>query len=380
MVSNIRPRSALLIASVLALSLGFVASSGRACTIFVLTDSRRTLFCNNEDYSNPNTRIWFVSAGENSYGCVYVGFDDGFPQGGMNTKGLAYDWVAGTSEEWRPDPTLPVSAGARQMLERCATVEEAISFFRRRGELGFFMSRIMVADRSGASAIIGAKEGALHVERSRQCRGFGYGEKTLEMLLGQQPPDPTFTNGMHILRACQQNGRFGTKYANIFDLDSGEIVLLPFPDHDDEVTLNLQDELKKGDHYYDIPEVRQQMTQAPRSLSAIMAPSLLHKYQPIADKEPEITDRVRRIWQDFTSDTVRATDQLPEARNTLSILSGRVATSMGRVESLTLVDRNEEAGKRSFRYRIQYKNAMFLQRFVFDDQGKLIAFETEDIQ
>ena len=30
-----------------------------ACTIFVLTDKDRALFCNNEDWSNPNTRIWF---------------------------------------------------------------------------------------------------------------------------------------------------------------------------------------------------------------------------------------------------------------------------------------------------------------------------------
>src|ERR1700738_297019 len=30
----------------------------KACTIFTLTDTNRTLFCNNEDYDTPQTRIW----------------------------------------------------------------------------------------------------------------------------------------------------------------------------------------------------------------------------------------------------------------------------------------------------------------------------------
>ncbi len=75
-----------------------------ACTIFVLTDAKRALFCNNEDWSNPKSRIWFVPAGEGHWGCAYVGFDDGQPQGGVNTEGLAFDWVAGFMEKWEPIP------------------------------------------------------------------------------------------------------------------------------------------------------------------------------------------------------------------------------------------------------------------------------------
>lgn len=55
-----------------------------ACTIFVLTDANRTLFCNNEDYSNPVTRIWFIPSGDGFYGCTYIGFDDGWAQGGIH--------------------------------------------------------------------------------------------------------------------------------------------------------------------------------------------------------------------------------------------------------------------------------------------------------
>ncbi|MGV3773453.1 MAG: hypothetical protein ACO1QB_11165 [Verrucomicrobiales bacterium] len=53
------------------------ALSCHACTVFLLTDSEKTMFFNNEDFSNPATRIWFVPGGSNFFGCAYVGFDDG---------------------------------------------------------------------------------------------------------------------------------------------------------------------------------------------------------------------------------------------------------------------------------------------------------------
>jgi hypothetical protein len=59
--------------------LWFVAVSVQACMTFVLTDTNRELFCNNEDWANPMTRIWFVPAREDRYGCAYVvSIDDSF--------------------------------------------------------------------------------------------------------------------------------------------------------------------------------------------------------------------------------------------------------------------------------------------------------------
>jgi hypothetical protein len=72
----------------------------------VLTDTNRALFCNNEDWSGTKTRIWFLPPGDGYYGAAYFGFDNGFAQGGLNTEGLAYDWVAGYKEKWEPDPVV----------------------------------------------------------------------------------------------------------------------------------------------------------------------------------------------------------------------------------------------------------------------------------
>ena len=110
----------------------FISAPVIACTIFVLTDGSQALFFNNEDWLNPNTRIWFVPAGDGHYGCAYVGFDDGRAQGGLNTKGLAFDWVAGYMEKWNPDRGMKGVRGnpSERMLETSATVEDAIAFFQ----------------------------------------------------------------------------------------------------------------------------------------------------------------------------------------------------------------------------------------------------------
>jgi hypothetical protein len=47
-----------------------------ACTAFCAVGSGQVLVGNNEDWSNPRTKLWFVPAEPGSYGRVYVGFDD----------------------------------------------------------------------------------------------------------------------------------------------------------------------------------------------------------------------------------------------------------------------------------------------------------------
>ena len=66
-----------------------------SCTIFTASYGQRTLFGNNEDYTNPETYYWVEPRSDGNYGGVYFGIDFGFvnfiPQGGINERGLAYD-------------------------------------------------------------------------------------------------------------------------------------------------------------------------------------------------------------------------------------------------------------------------------------------------
>ncbi|HTL55016.1 MAG TPA: hypothetical protein VL361_05020 [Candidatus Limnocylindrales bacterium] len=371
----------------LALSLALVSfstSPAHACTIFVLTDTNRALFCNNEDWSDPKTRIWFLPAGEGYYGAVYVGFDNGWAQGGMNTEGLAYDWVAGYNEKWEPDSHLPRVRGnsSQRMLESCKTVNEAITFYRTHQEPGFWRAKILVADRTGASVIIGAKEGKLQVANENQCRGFGFGRQTLDAAL-QRRPEPTVANGFKILHDCRQSGQYATKYSNIYDLKTGDIFLYPFPGRDDEVKFNLAVELKRGGHYYDMPPIHEQQAQAPRPLLLNMKRFPMDEFKPIPDKEPTVTSHLRTMILEAADGKSHADDYTAEAWKEVAPLQNQIQADLKRLGdfiSMTLVDRSDENGQHSYRYRLEFGNATILQRFVLDAQNKFASGGSEAVE
>jgi hypothetical protein len=371
----------------LAFVLAFVSVASvpvHACTIFVLTDTNRALFCNNEDWSETKTRIWFLPAGDGYYGAVYVGFDNGWAQGGLNTEGLAFDWVAGYKEHWEPDPKLPNARGnsSQRMLETCATISDAIAFYEGHREPGFSSAKILVADRTGASVIMGAKDGKLQVEKEHQCRGFGYGGITLKTLLAMYP-EATVTNGFSILRNCRQKGQFATKYSNIYDLKSGDIYLYPLPERDDEVKLNLAAELKNGAHYFDMPQIQEQLAQAPRPLLNNMKRFPLDEFKPIPDKEPGVTAHVRAMIQDIFNGTARPDDYSAEMwKQVLPVLKGMQAEAkrLGDLVSLTLLDRSEADGQRSYRYRLEFQKVTVLEHLVFDGQNKCTSGGPEALE
>jgi Acyl-coenzyme A:6-aminopenicillanic acid acyl-transferase len=252
----------------------------KACTIFTLTDTSRTLFCNNEDYDTPQTRIWFIPGNHEQYGRVFVGFNNWWGQGGMNSAGLAYDWVAGYNETWKRDPRMKSSSVANpseQMLATCATIEEAIAFFKSHWDPQLSYAKALIADRTGASVIIGAKNGQLDIEILKQSRGFGFGGEIVDKMLAEKP-GPTLANAASILKLARQDGQYATKYSNVFDLKSGDIFLFHIRGQPETVKLNLERELKKGRHFYGIPNITEE---------------LAHRLDPAIAKQ--LTDRRKRF-------------------------------------------------------------------------------------
>ena len=70
-----------------------------ACTIVAISKDNKVLVGNNEDWSDPDSKVWFQSLEKDKYGCVYFGFKNGWTQGGMNEKSLVFDWVAAFEQE-----------------------------------------------------------------------------------------------------------------------------------------------------------------------------------------------------------------------------------------------------------------------------------------
>jgi hypothetical protein len=222
----------------------------------------------------------------------------------------------------------------------------------------------------------------LQVEPASQCRGFGYGRRTLDKLLAK-PPEPSVTNGAAILRACMQDGQYATKYSSIFDLKSGDIFLFQFPEQSDAAKLNLAAELKKGGHYYDIPEIRQQIGRPPLPLLDNMQRFFLDQFKPIPDKEPEVTARIRALTEAAWNGAMRPDDYTPEFWKEISPKQKTLQadlTALGKLESLTLVWRAIENGNRSYRYRLEFQKASVLVRFVLEEGGLIALAVTEDFE
>ena len=51
---------------------------------------------------------------------------------------------------------------------------------------------------------------------------------------------------------------------------------------------------------------------------------------------------------------------------------------LGNLVSLTLVERSNEDGRRSYRYRMEFEKITVLQHIVFDRQNKVALSESED--
>jgi hypothetical protein len=255
--------------------LSLTAATLDACTVFVMTDGRQVLFCNNEDFSNPNTRIWFIPGAEGRHGCVYVGFDDGWGQGGCNTQGLAFGWVAGYKERWERPPGSQTVKGnpCQRMLETCTTVEEAVAFYKRYWEESFSYGKLIVADGSGKSALLGATDGRLVASVVTRSQGIGHrfdlrGNEAAGILA--EVSTTSVPTAVRILKAALQEGPNATKYSVIYDLNSGEILLYRFPEQSEPVRLSLAGELKKGPHYFDIPRIHAQLREELQPLTEDM--------------------------------------------------------------------------------------------------------------
>jgi hypothetical protein len=362
--------------------LWFMAASLQACTIFVLTDTNRVLFCNNEDYSHPITRIWVVPAREGRYGCAYLGFDNALGQGGLNTEGLAYDWVNfGGNQKWEPEPEMTRVEGQQpthRMLRICTTVEEAVAYDRKHFEPSFASSRIIIADKTGASVIIGAKDGKLFIDPANQCRGFGYGQRTMNEMLAASS-EPTVANGIKILRACTQKGRYATKYSNVFDLKSGDIFIYLLQTEPD-AKLNLAAELKKGAHYYDIPQIREQLKESPRPITA-MKRFVAEPFQPGPDPEPKVTALVRKMASDVARGEMRSADYAPEFWKTISGKQKELQAdlnALGDLISVIPVERSKEEKERSYWYRVEFTKGTVLQMIVLDADNRVTFSNSVD--
>ncbi len=242
-----------------------------SCTIFAASVGNTALYGNNEDYNNPKTYYWVRPSGKNIYGGVYVGFDNFSPQGGINEKGLAFDYNALPETPLNLHKELP-NKGAimRKIQQTCATVEEAIALAKKHNWGTSLRWQVLLADSTGDAVVISAgSDGELAF--TRKAEGDGYlistnfnranpkntyrgsypcwrYDKAEEMLSEiKKEEDLTVKYFRDILDAAHVESSTGnTLYSNVFDLKNGVIYLYYWHQFEEVVKLNVAEELAKN--------------------------------------------------------------------------------------------------------------------------------------
>lgn len=238
---------------------------GQGCSVIYATDGELVLAGNNEDYLDPLTKVWFIPAQAGSLGKVYFGFENYQPQGGMNDQGLFFDALA-------LDGVYPISTTGKQefsgnlvdkIMSECSTVACAVEIFDQVYTSEFWFWQFFFGDAGGESAII---------EPQAIIRQRGGYQAATNFLQSLTPPDawndpryqtaidglenmghPSVASFKDLLKAIHMEGLSYTLYSNIYDLKGKLIYLYYFHNYEDVVVLNLEEELAKGVHAYDLP-------------------------------------------------------------------------------------------------------------------------------
>lgn len=247
-----------------------------SCTIFSASFGDKVLYGNNEDYNNPKTYYSIVPRSEGNYGGVYFGFDDFFPQGGVNEKGLAYDANALPEAKLNEREELPVPPdewAVTTMMKKASTVEEAIEIANcfQRSNWGIPMKyQVNLADATGDAVVISAgPDGELAFTRKKPGDGFLVStnfnrantknafshpcrryDKAYEMLEKIKNEDElTVDYFKSILDSTHaESGNINTLYSNVYDLRNGIIYLYHWHQFDEAVKLNVSELVGKGEY------------------------------------------------------------------------------------------------------------------------------------
>jgi hypothetical protein len=278
----------------------FHANPSWCCTIFNKTQDSRTLVGNNEDWRINTSYIKFLPASGDKFGRVLFGFGENcrYVFGGVNDGGLFYDIASLTRRAIRFDLNKKTADNEiyERMLEKCRTVNEAISFLNQFNINGLERHHIMVVDRAGHSAIIEWGRNSVEVLRKTgdfqvttnftnsnpglagwyPCSRFS---TATEMLQSMNKLDvDAFTA---ILKAVHNPGnQYPTVYSNVYDLDAMLVYVYYNHNFDEYVSFDINSELSAEQHVFFLPGLFSHLR--------MLAP---------ADDQLVSTDKVTLTWE-----------------------------------------------------------------------------------
>lgn len=241
-------------------------NSSIPCTVFFATDGIIVLGGNNEDWSDPNTKFWFIPSGEGKHGWIKFGFASGYPQGGMNDQGLFWDATACSYLE------MPYSEANKEKLSgslmqkvmgECSTVEEARLVFQNYYCDDQYRAQYLIGDRFGNSIIVEGDSIISNSSNYQVMTNFYHSHpelggypcwryETASELLTNNDGISEYLFG-YILAATHQEGKYPTQYSQIYNLKDNIIYLFYFHNFDEMIIIKLNQELSRGARSYNLP-------------------------------------------------------------------------------------------------------------------------------
>ena len=252
--------------------LPFQVSSAAACTGVFASDEKTVLLGNNEDFFNVVTSIWILPPEKGKLGRIYFGFAGvaAIPMGGMNEKGLFFDYFMIPAVELNDNQEKQHYKGNlfTRIMEECPSVDRALGILDK-FNLDFLNGvQVFLADRQGdwavveADAVLRGRGGFKVVTNFSQsktspenaaCERYRIAR---DMIGKQAEVSKDFVRrvmaAVHYENQPFRGGVINTLYTNIYDLSRGIIYLYQFHDYANEVVIDLEEEFKKGRREYEI--------------------------------------------------------------------------------------------------------------------------------
>ncbi len=246
----------------------FTGIQAYSCTIFYVVQNNKIFAGSNEDWKDPNSKIWFYPAENGKHGWIKFSWGNGYPQGGMNDRGLFWDasscaYLAMPVSEANKDKY--GGALMQKVIEECANIEEALKIFAKYYSEDQYKAQYLVGDSSGNSTIVEG-DNIININDSHQILTNFYHsypelggypcwryETADKMLSNDYNLTPYFVGS--ILDATHQEGKYPTQYSNIYDLKNIKIYLFHYHNYEEFIIIDLINELNKGYRSFDLPDL-----------------------------------------------------------------------------------------------------------------------------
>ncbi len=249
--------------------------------MYKITVDGKTMVGCNEDAWRTTSRIWFENAKKNNkYGAAFtgsrqVGSNRTAPQSGMNEVGLTFSrLVAYHPIHDNPFPNREKISNEvdylTDILHQCANIEEVEKYISRHDHSLFFDHVFIYIDSSGKYLIVEPYKlvegndqnyvlsnfcpSITNSEQARKLKRFRDGEDFLKTneVKSSLSYCSALSDAMHV---CRNRNGDGTLLTSIWNTKEKLVNLYFYHSYDTTVQFNLIDELAKGDHIINTPEL-----------------------------------------------------------------------------------------------------------------------------